>query len=241
MKLVFLGTRGEIEVRSARHRRHTSLEVSYRGRRVMVDAGRDWLGELERLGPRAIVLTHAHPDHAAGLRDGAPCPVWATEETWAALARYPLEDRHRIEPRTPFTTHGIRFEAFEVEHSIRAPAVGLRITAGRVAIFYAPDLVYIHEREEALRGVSLYVGDGATLERSFVQRRGERLIGHAPVKTQLGWCRAEGVSRAVITHCGSEVVKGEAREMDGRLAEMGRERGVDARFARDGMELLLRR
>lgn len=48
----------------------------------MLDCGADWLGRVARLRPSAIVLTHAHPDHAAGLADGAPCPVYATAETW---------------------------------------------------------------------------------------------------------------------------------------------------------------
>jgi ribonuclease BN (tRNA processing enzyme) len=64
MKLTFLGTRGEIENRTRRHRMHTSLMVSYRGADVMIDCGLDWLGKFERLRPSAIVLTHAHPDHA---------------------------------------------------------------------------------------------------------------------------------------------------------------------------------
>lgn len=39
MKLHFHGTRGEIEARTDAHRRHTSLLVEYRRRRVMIDAG----------------------------------------------------------------------------------------------------------------------------------------------------------------------------------------------------------
>ena len=39
MKLTFLGTRGEIEKRTRRHRIHTSLMVSYRGVDVMIDCG----------------------------------------------------------------------------------------------------------------------------------------------------------------------------------------------------------
>ncbi len=64
VKLTFLGTRGEIDARTRRHRMHTSLLVSYRSANVMIDCGLDWLGKLERVGPNAIVLTHAHPDHA---------------------------------------------------------------------------------------------------------------------------------------------------------------------------------
>ena len=71
MKLTFVGTRGEIEARTRHHRMHTSLVVSYRGADVMIDCGLDWLGKLKRVDPNAIVLTHAHPDHAWGLKRGA--------------------------------------------------------------------------------------------------------------------------------------------------------------------------
>jgi len=81
MRLTFLSTRGEIDARTRRHRMHTSLLVSYRATNVMIDAGIDWLGKLKRLSPSAIVLTHAHPDHAWGLKRGALCPVYATEKT----------------------------------------------------------------------------------------------------------------------------------------------------------------
>ena len=35
----------------------------------MIDCGLDWLGKFEKLQPDAIVLTHAHPDHAWGLKN----------------------------------------------------------------------------------------------------------------------------------------------------------------------------
>lgn len=57
---------------------------------------------------------------------------------------------------------GIEFEAFPVEHSLRAPAVGYRIRAGRVVIFYAPDVVSVVDEEKALSGLDLYVGDGSS-------------------------------------------------------------------------------
>lgn len=62
MKLTFLGTRGEIEARTRRHRMHTSLLVSYRSADVMIDCGLDWLGKLKRVDPSAIVFTQAHRD-----------------------------------------------------------------------------------------------------------------------------------------------------------------------------------
>jgi len=240
MKLTFLGTRGEIEARTPQHKMHTSLLVSFRARRVMIDCGLDWLGKFERLRPDAIVLTHAHPDHAWGLRNGASCPVHAPDKTWQILTNCRVEDRHLIKERVPTRICGITFEAFPVEHSILAPAVGYRISAGRACIFYGPDLLFIHNRAAALKDVQIYIGDGATIKRSFVRRRGDRLIGHAPVRTQLGWCAKEGVPRAIITHCGSEIVAGDERALRKTIAAIARDTGIETQIAHDRMELALR-
>jgi len=240
MKLTFLGTRGEIEARTRRHRMHSSLLVSYRGCNVMIDCGLDWLGKFERLRPGAIVLTHAHPDHAWGLKKGAPCPVHAPRKTWRTLQGCKIDKRQLIKERDPTKICGITFEAFLVEHSILAPAVAYRMSAGRACIFYGPDLLFIHDRAAALKDVQVYIGDGATLMRSFVRKRGDKLIGHATVRTQLGWCEKERVPRAIITHCGAEIVTGDQRRLITNLRAMAAARGLEARIAHDGMELILR-
>lgn len=206
----------------------------------MVDAGADWLGHLVEVRPRAIVVTHAHPDHAFGLKEGAPCPVWLPPAPREALRGYPIEQPRDMPHRKLVEVEGIVFEAFPVEHSIRAPAVGYRITAGAVTVWYSPDVLHIPERAHALRDVRVYIGDGATLEKSFVRRRGKALVGHAPVRTQLTWCAKEGVSRAIITHCGSEIVESDESEIAARLKTMADERGVAASIAFDGMERVLR-
>lgn len=241
MKLIFHGTRGYIDPSSERHARHSALEVRYRGKGVLIDCGENWLGHLDELKPHAIVITHAHPDHVGGLAAGASCPVYATEEAWRTLSEFPLDERRRIEPRRPVEIRGIRFEAFAVQHSIRAPAVGYRISAGNVTVFHVPDLVYIHDRAEALRGCRLYIGDGATVDGQMVRKSDNgSLFGHAPVRTQLTWCRKEGVSKMIVTHCGSQIVKGEAEGIGHKIAAYAEERGVAVEVAYDGMEMTLR-
>jgi hypothetical protein len=106
--------------------------------------------------------------------------------------------------------------------------------------FYAPDLIFIHDRAAALEGVQVYIGDGATLTRLFVRKRGKHLIGHASVRTQLTWCRKEGVPRAIISHCGSEIVAGDERKLAAKLREMATELGLEMRIAYDGMQVILR-
>jgi len=205
----------------------------------MVDCGADWLKMLRRVAPTAIVLTHGHSDHAFGLAEGAPCPVHATAETFSLIAGYPLPDRRLVEPRVPFRVGGVRFEAFAVDHSLRAPAVGYRVTADRATVFYVPDLAAIPEQAAALRGVDLYVGDGATVVRSMVRKRDHTLIGHAPIAAQLAWCGQEGVARAIFTHCGSGIVGSDGRTIAARVRRLGAAHGVAAGLAHDGMMLSL--
>jgi phosphoribosyl 1,2-cyclic phosphodiesterase len=142
----------------------------------MIDGGFDWINAMWRLRPRpdAIVLAHAHPDHAWGFGRGAPCPVYATQQAWRGLTAFPISDKHVVRHRRLFELEGIVREAFGVEHSILAPAVGYRISAGRTSVFYVPDVVFIRQCRPALSGVTLYIGDGATSRRHWfgVGKRG---------------------------------------------------------------------
>ena len=87
--------------------------------------------------------------------------------------------------------------------------------------------------------MQIYIGDGATVTQSFIRKRGKALIRHSPLRTQLTWCQKEGVPRAVITHCGSEMVTGGEREIATKISTMAAERGIEVRIAYDGMKATL--
>ncbi|HJW29534.1 MAG TPA: MBL fold metallo-hydrolase, partial [Saprospiraceae bacterium] len=220
MKLHFLGTRGYIKVTSALHRMHTSLLVLYRGKKLMIDCGADWRKKVWTIAPDAILLTHGHPDHAWGLAEGSPAPVYAAAETWALINTYPIVKQHQIIPRTPQKILGMTVEAFRVVHSLRCPAIGYRITAGKNTIFYISDVVDIADRHEALSGIGLYIGDGATITRPLVRRNAGGIFGHTTIRAQIGWCSQEGVPRAVFTHCGTQIVKGNKSEIRAKIQEL---------------------
>jgi ribonuclease BN (tRNA processing enzyme) len=237
MRLTFLGTRGNIRTKSRLHRRHSAVMVSGGGGRVLIDCGADWRGRVRSLRPAAILISHAHDDHAAGLRGGAPCGVYAGIRAWQAMAAWPLPLRYVVPERHPFALAGLLVEAWPVEHSVLAPAVGYRVTAGSRRIFYVPDVAHLPNPIAALRDVDLFVGDGATLDRPLVRRRGALHIGHATIGTQLEWCRASGVRNAVFTHCGSAIVRSDPSAIADALAGMAREHGIRARFAYDGLRM----
>jgi len=213
--------------------------LSGRKGRVLIDCGQDWLGRVERLRPTAILLTHAHPDHAGGLKKGADCPVYATAATWQAISRWPIRVRCELPPHRPMTIGGFVIEAWPVQHSLNAPAVGFKISTGNGSLFYVPDVAFLDHPKRALQNVDLYVGDGAVLIRSLTRPRGLVLIGHAAIATQLDWCRSCGVARAIFTHCGSGIVRSTPSRAEAIVKSLGRLRGVGASLAWDGQTVRL--
>jgi phosphoribosyl 1,2-cyclic phosphodiesterase len=241
MKIIFLGTKGYIDVWSRWHKRHTITLIVYKGKRVAIDCGLDWQRKLNKIKADAFVITHAHPDHVDGLKKGSPVPVYATRDSWKIMKRFAIKKqyRHKIIARKPFKIGAITFEAFHVIHSIKAPAVGYRITAGNVTIFCVHDLISIPQRHKALSGCKLYIGDGATILRPLVRRKDSKIFGHTTIRAQLGWCKKEKVPRAIITHCGSQIVAANKKKIDEQIKKLGKERGVDAEVAYDGMKIIL--
>lgn len=107
----------------------------------------------------------------------ADCSVDATEDTRALFREFPIDDRRRVDDDHGFELGSMWVQPFAVEHSLNCPAVAYRIQAGRAVILYCPDVVYIHDRDQAMRGVKLYIGDGASVDRDLVRKQGDRLIG----------------------------------------------------------------
>lgn len=237
MNITFLGTRGYLKVKSRRHKWHTATLFTYKGKKVLVDCGLDWLGRVHTIKPDAIIITHPHPDHTRGLEKGVDCPVYAPPGMWRHMP-YDV-DKRIIRAREPISICGITFEAFPVIHSILVPAVGYRITAGDTILFCVHDLISIRNPKAALQGAQLYIGDGATLVRPIIRRKGKKLFGHTTIRAQLGWCQKYHVPRAIFTHCGSQIVAGDGRTLAAQVRQMGKDKGVDASIAYDGMSITL--
>jgi hypothetical protein len=85
----------------------------------------------------------------------------------------PASTPQRSADRTQRCSHhdrfigGLRFKAHPVQHSIRAPAVGYRVSTKGRSFFYLPDVAKLQNVRRVLRGIGLYIGDGATMRRRW--------------------------------------------------------------------------
>lgn len=240
MKITFLGTCGYIQTHTRTHRLETATLIEYRGKRIMIDCGGDWLKRVWRIKPDAIVLTHAHPDHVDGLKNGSPCPVYAPRQTWKLIENFLIPEslRNTIYFTKPNLIYGLLFQPIRVKHSLHAPAVSYRITVGKKVIFYAGDVAYIPNTKRVLRGVQLYIGDGATITTPLIRKKNGEIFGHTTIKTQLTWCQKAGVKHAIFTHCGSPIVSAH-RASTARIKRIARDKNIEAQVAHDGQVITI--
>lgn len=211
MKLTFLGTRGEIEESSERHRFHSSILITTDESRLLIDYGKLRRYSLEEIRPDAILITHAHPDHYAWLYEGirTEIPVYLTQET-LEYGKYRPPVARVFQPGEVQKVGLFTWLGYRVVHSIRCPAVGYRVTTDGRTLVYNPDLVAIIDRENVLKGVDYYIGDGSAIRANLVRRRGDQIFGHTRITTQVNWCREAGVKNIIFTHLGKETLAKEA-------------------------------
>jgi phosphoribosyl 1,2-cyclic phosphate phosphodiesterase len=130
-------------------RLRTAALVEQNGKHVQIDTGPDFRQQMLRAAPPyvdAILYTHEHADHTAGLDDVRPfnfmhrrdMPLYALERVGDELRKRfdyafaerpypgaPMLDLHHIEAGQQFTAAGMEWEAIPVLHG-QLPILGFR-------------------------------------------------------------------------------------------------------------------
>jgi len=155
MRLTFYGTKGEIEEEDKFHRQNSLILLETLGRRIILDAGSDWIGKLEDLEPDAILITHAHPDHAEGLKGYlGDALIFLSRDTSKLLKDgYPRHLFNIFRKDEEFRVNSIRVLPKSVLHSLKAPMTIFKIQTDAGWIVYSPDVLHIPNREEFLKDV----------------------------------------------------------------------------------------
>ena len=254
MKLTFLGTgtsqgvpvigcRCEVcRSSDSRDRRlRTSAMVEVEGVRLVIDAGPDFRQQMLREGVDhldALLLTHQHKDHTAGIDDVRAfnfvdyptihtMHIYANEPTVAtlhkdfdyafAVDRYrgvPVIELHTIDEQQPFTVGSVEITPIVGAHSAHFRSIGYRI--GKLA--YITDFSGIEPTEEAkLRGVELLVVNAL---------RWKPHDSHFSVDEALALIERIAPRKAYLTHMSHEI---------GLYAQASRRLPEGVEFAYDGL------
>jgi phosphoribosyl 1,2-cyclic phosphodiesterase len=209
----------------------------------MIDCGTDWLKSIplitKEYKPEALLLTHAHPDHAGGIKKGSFCLTYASHDTIEKLASYPIKQFIHVSYNCSYKIADVfNCTPYFVEHSINAPAVGWKITDGTTTIFYVPDVAKIKDLS-ILNGVDYYIGDGAIITRSMlVRKKNHHITGHTSIKEQTAWCTKAGIKNMIITHCGTEIVKGNQQIITQKIENLGTRYKIHIKTAYDNMVMI---
>jgi ribonuclease BN (tRNA processing enzyme) len=187
--------------------------VEHEGFRLLVDPGYATVPRLLELLPAAeldaVLVTHGHPDHCADLNPllrarvlggGAPAlPVHALPGSLDAVlaldhppmldGSYDLHDLAATERIGPLAVRSARLPHF-------VPNLGVRLTAGDVALAYTGDAAADDATVPLARDAAVFLA-----EASFVDTVPERQRAGLNTATEVGrQAAAAGVGRLVLTH-----------------------------------------
>lgn len=152
--------------------RANSIVIQSANTRILVDCGlsaRETAKRLQSLGIapetiQAIVISHEHSDHIAGVRVFAgqyKCRVFANEGTFGQgnfIEGLSGDCLQQFESGSSFIFQDLRFESFSIEHDAVDP-VGFRISDGEHVLGIVTDLGHVtelvRERVQGLHGLVL--------------------------------------------------------------------------------------
>ncbi|HSD58047.1 MAG TPA: MBL fold metallo-hydrolase [Methanotrichaceae archaeon] len=228
MNLKILGTRGEVKESAPGYSKHSGVLIDGQ---ILLD-----LGEKEYLNyrPKAVFITHLHPDHAFFIRGPAliDIPVYAPE----------VHKNAKIEvPSGPVTIGAYRVTPFPTIHSKKFRSQGYVVEKEDRKLVYTGDLIRINKKHHhLLENANLVITDGSHLRkggRVFRDKETGQIYGHTGIPDLINFFKAF-TANILFLHFGSWFYEDVSVSVK-RIKELGKERSVRVVAAYDGLELNL--
>ncbi len=252
MEILFLGTSAgwplprlgcDCEICSSKNPKDTRWRpVILINQTVLVDCGPDIYHQLIKQNIKipklkALILTHAHPDHLLGFYDlthlynRAPeLKLYATQNTINGLKqshRYPLHPfkQEAVKSNEVFEINQIKFSLISVRHN-HFPTWGVKMKQRRL-VAYLPDFKRIPKNQrKTWRGADLLILDGSSLGKAGQTRTHQSILEGIELAKNLK------AKQVYFTHLGHKTDK--HQELEKIIQKEG---GKNFQIAFDGLRL----
>lgn len=232
MRVRILGTRGEIDSRTPLHTKHSGVLIDHS---LLFDVGEQVFLKHQ---PRAIFITHLHPDHAFFVRAHTRTPIFTmpvyAPEKWPGVTIKVQQRRLVVGPYviTPIPT----------EHSLKVLSQAYLIEKDGIRVLYTGDLFWIKkEHRKQLKNLSLVITEASHLKKGGLIRRqagSKRAYGHAGIPDLLHLFKPY-TNHVVLMHFGSWFYAAGARKARRQIQACARECGMRVDVGYDDMCMIL--
>lgn len=232
MKIKILGTRGEIKPTLPKHSKHSGVLID---EKIMFD-----LGEKEYLKykPKAIFITHLHPDHAFFVLKPEEAkiniPLYAPEKLKNGPEIKIIDKKTEIDGYTitPIPTH----------HSKLVKSTAYLIEKKPNKILYTGDVIWINkEYHHLLNNLDLVITEGSFVRKGGMIRRDKKtgtIYGHAGIPNIIHLL-SPFTKKIAFMHFGSWFYD-DPEKAKQKIAKLGEENKIETIIGYDGLEINLK-
>jgi len=229
MDIKILGTRGEVEHSASYHSRHSGVLID---QTLLIDIGEP---EYLEYDPKAILITHLHPDHAYFVRSkneifSLDIPVYAPEKSENSKVEVLGSEK---------TIAGYIIHPIPTHHSLKVKSQAYTIEKNSLKILYTGDMIWINkEYHNLFNGLDLVITEGSYLRKGGLVRKDKKtgkIYGHAGIpdliKLFKNYC-----DHIVLIHFGSWFYK-DIQKAKGKIKELADQSGISITAAYDNMKI----
>lgn len=174
MEIKVLGTRGEIEESAPYHAKKSGILID---NTLLLDVGDE---RFLRYNPRAILITHLHPDHAYFVRHRE---IPETEAQLYAPEKYDSVKLHITD--SPFSIDEYHITPLPTVHSIKVKSNAYLVEHEGKRILYTGDMLWIDKKyRDTLGKLDLVITEASYMRKAGMVRRHSQtgqLYGHTGV------------------------------------------------------------
>jgi len=195
LKIKILGTKGEIKEYSKDHKKHSGILIG----NILFDIGEE---EFLKYKPKAIFITHLHPDHAYFVKDKKEIKykgnIYSPEEyNNVKKIKNPIKiDKYKITPIPTIHSKKVKSNAYLIENSYK--------------ILYTGDMIWINKKyHNKIKNCDLVITDGSSFDRDLIRKdkKTGEIYGHSSIPKLVKLFKNLNAKSIIITHFGKYMIE----------------------------------